>query len=116
MYIFLRKILDFDSSDIFCLHGNAPPPKKKKNTKNKQTRVMLNAELPSAARSIYIQRVETVKQLWPWSSLGITLQNNRNLNQVVLHLLSKFGDPNLNVVMSYRADKLQVENWVKFDF
>ena len=85
-----------------------PPPKKKK--KNKQTRVILNAELPSAAISIYIQRVETVKQSWPWSSLGITLQNNRKLNQDVLHLWSKFGDPNLNVVMSYRADKLQAVN------
>ena len=35
--------------------------------------------------SVYMQRVETVNQLEPWSSLGINNpQNNRDLNQVVL--------------------------------
>ena len=34
--------------------------------------------------------------IWPWRSRSITPQNNRDLNQGLLHLLSKFGDPSLN--------------------
>ena len=34
--------------------------------------------------------------IWPWRSGSITPQNNRDLNQGLLHLLSKFGDPSLN--------------------
>ena len=34
--------------------------------------------------------------IWPWRSLSITPQNNRDLNQGLLHLWSKFGDPSLN--------------------
>ena len=34
--------------------------------------------------------------IWPWRSKSITPQNNRDLNQGVLHLWFKFGDSNLN--------------------
>ena len=76
----------------------------------------------------YMQRMETVKESGPWSSLGTLVvmwlfcisisgetwkfdflkvkfdlegqgqcpQNDRDLNQVILHIWSKFGDPSLN--------------------
>ena len=34
--------------------------------------------------------------IWPWRSRPIIPQNNRALNQGLLHLWSKFGDPSLN--------------------
>ena len=34
--------------------------------------------------------------IWPWRSRSITPQNYRDLNQGLLHLLSKFGEPSLN--------------------
>ena len=34
--------------------------------------------------------------IWPWRSMSITPQNNIDLNQGILHLWSKFGDPRLN--------------------
>ena len=34
--------------------------------------------------------------IWPWRSLSIIPQNNRALNQGLLHLWTKFGDPRLN--------------------
>ena len=34
--------------------------------------------------------------IWPWKSRSIIPQNNRALNQGLLHLWSKFGDPSLN--------------------
>ena len=34
--------------------------------------------------------------IWLWRSKSIATQNNRDLNQVGLHLWSTFGDPNLN--------------------
>ena len=34
--------------------------------------------------------------IWPWRSRSIAPQNNRDLNQGLLHLWSKFGDPSLN--------------------
>ena len=34
--------------------------------------------------------------IWPWGSRTITPQNNRNLNQGILHLWFKYGDPSLN--------------------
>ena len=34
--------------------------------------------------------------IWPWRSRLIAPQNNRDLNQDVLRLWSKFGDPSLN--------------------
>ena len=34
--------------------------------------------------------------IWPWRSQSIFLQNNRDLNQGLLHLLSKFGDLSWN--------------------
>ena len=33
---------------------------------------------------------------WPWRSRSIAPQNNRNLNQCILHLWSKFSYPTLN--------------------
>ena len=33
--------------------------------------------------------------IWPWRSRSIVPQNNRDLNQGLLHLWSKFGDPSL---------------------
>ena len=47
--------------------------------------------------------------IWPWRSRSITPQNNTDLNQGLLHLRSKFGDPSLKWVMSYRSDKLGVD-------
>ena len=35
-------------------------------------------------------------QIWHWRSKSIAPQNNRDLNQGILHLWSKFGDPSLN--------------------
>ena len=35
-------------------------------------------------------------EIWPWRSRSIAPQNNRDLNQVVLHLLAKFGGSSLN--------------------
>ena len=34
--------------------------------------------------------------IWPWSSRSIIPKNNRDLNQGLLHLCSKFGDSSLN--------------------
>ena len=34
--------------------------------------------------------------IWPWRSQSIIPQNNRSLNQGLLYLWSKFGDPSLN--------------------
>ena len=36
--------------------------------------------------------------IWPWRSRSITPQNNIDLNQGLLHLWSKFGDPSLNAL------------------
>ena len=35
--------------------------------------------------------------IWPWRSRSIAPQNNRDLNQVLLHLFFKFGGSSLNV-------------------
>ena len=37
-----------------------------------------------------------LNQNWTWRSRSIAPQNNRDLNQGILHLWSKFGDPSLN--------------------
>ena len=34
--------------------------------------------------------------IWPWRSWSIVPQNNRDLNQGLLHFWSKFGDPSWN--------------------
>ena len=47
-----------------------------------------------------------LSSIWPWRSWSITPQNNRDLNQGILHIWSKFGDPSLN---GYRADKLKID-------
>ena len=36
-----------------------------------------------------------LSNIWPWRSRSIALQNNRDLNQGLLHICSKFGDPSL---------------------
>ena len=54
-------------------------------------------------RSIIIARTNSKwgkirlwSKIWPWRSRSITPKNNRDLNQGLLHLWSKFGDPSLN--------------------
>ena len=49
--------------------------------------------------------------IWPWRSLSIILQTNRDLNQGLFHLWSKFDDPSLNSwwLMSYHMDKLKID-------
>ena len=37
-----------------------------------------------------------LSSIWPWSSRSIAPRNNRDLNQGLLHLWSKFGDSSLN--------------------
>ena len=37
-----------------------------------------------------------LSSIWPWSSRSIIPKNNRDLNQGLLHLWSKFGDSSLN--------------------
>ena len=37
-----------------------------------------------------------LSSIWPWSSRSIIEKNNRDLNQGLLHLWSKFGDSSLN--------------------
>ena len=37
-----------------------------------------------------------LSSIWPWSSRSIVPKNNRDLNQGLLHLWSKFGDSSLN--------------------
>ena len=41
-------------------------------------------------------KIRLSRSIWPWSSRSITPQNNRHLNQGVLHLCFKFGDFSLN--------------------
>ena len=41
-------------------------------------------------------KFDFISQIWPWRSRSIATQNNRDLNQAILHLWSKFGDPSLN--------------------
>ena len=59
---------------------------------------MLN--YPWLLRSVYVQRVETLKQSGLWSSLGITLQNNR-----ILTKLFCTSGPNL-VILAWTDDEL----------
>ena len=37
-----------------------------------------------------------LSSIWPWSSRSIVPKNNRDLNQGLLHIWSKFGDSSLN--------------------
>ena len=58
------------------------------------------------ARKFYI-----LSQIWIWRSMSIAPQNNRDLNQGILHLWSKIGDPSL------KGDELwcgQAQNGVNF--
>ena len=58
-------------------------------------------------------KIWLLSQIWPWRSRSIVPQNNRDLNQVILHLWSKFGDPSL------KGDELwcgQTQNGVNSDF
>ena len=50
-----------------------------------------------------IHEIWTLSKIWPLRSWIITLQNYRDLNQFVLNLWSKFGDPNMSrwCVMSW---------------
>ena len=71
---------------------------------------------PQLPRSAYVQRVVTVKQLGPWSNLGISPQNNKDLNQVILQLWCQCGDLSWNRWWVIRQTNLKLKNWVKFDF
>ena len=42
------------------------------------------------------RKFDFLSKIWPWRSMSISTQNNRDLNQCILHLWSKFGDPSLN--------------------
>ena len=52
------------------------------------------------------RKFDFLSQIWPWRSGSIVLQTNRDLNQGILHLCSKFGD--LEWVMSSGANKLKM--------
>ena len=53
------------------------------------------------------RKFDFLSQIWLWRSRSIATQNNRDLDQAILHLWSKFGEPSFNWVMSYGADKLK---------
>ena len=38
------------------------------------------------------RKFDILSPIWPWRSRSIVPQNNKDLNQGILHLLSKFGD------------------------
>ena len=59
------------------------------------------------------RKFELLSQFWPWRSRSIATQNNRDLNQCILHLWSKFGDPSLN---GWWVMGGQAQNGVNFDF
>ena len=42
-----------------------------------------------------VEKFHCLNQIWPWRSRSIATQNNRDLNQAIFHLWSKFGDPSL---------------------
>ena len=42
------------------------------------------------------RKLDFLNQIWPWMSRTIATQNNRDLNQAIIHLCSKFDDPSLN--------------------
>ena len=42
------------------------------------------------------RKCDLLSQIWPWRSSSVATQNNRYLNQTILHLWTKFGDLNLN--------------------
>ena len=48
------------------------------------------------SRSGETRKFDFLNQIWPWRSRSIAIQNNRDLNQAIFHLWSKFGDPSLN--------------------
>ena len=56
---------------------------------------------------MYFQWGKTWKFDFFKSYWALAPQNHRDLNQGILHLWSKFGDPSLNGV-SYGADKLKM--------
>ena len=59
------------------------------------------------------RKFDFLSQIWPWRSWSIATQITRDLNQCILHLWSKFGDPSLNEwwVMVRTSSK-----WGKFRF
>ena len=42
------------------------------------------------------RKFDFLNQIWPWKSGSIATQNNKDLNQGLLHLWFRFGDPSLN--------------------
>ena len=57
------------------------------------------------------RKFDFLGKIWPWRSRSIAPQNNRDLNQVILHPWSKFDDPTLNGlwVMMWKSSK-----WARF--
>ena len=43
-----------------------------------------------------VRKFDFWSQIWPWRSRSIAPQNNKDINQCILHLWSKFGDPSWN--------------------
>ena len=72
---------------------------------------------------MYFQNGETWKfyflsHIWPWRSTSIAPQNKRDLNQGILYLWSKFGDPSLNgwwVMVRTIQNGVNLDCQVKFD-
>ena len=42
------------------------------------------------------RKFDFLSQIWLWRSRSIAIQNNKDLNQAILHIWSKFGNPSLN--------------------
>ena len=62
------------------------------------------------------RKFDFLSQIWPWRSRSIAPQNNRDHNQRILHLWSKFGDPSLKAWMGDELWCRQALNGVNFDF
>ena len=62
------------------------------------------------------RKFDFLSQIWPWRSRSIAPQNNKDHNQRILHLWSKFGDPSLNAWMGDELWCRQALNGVNFDF
>ena len=62
---------------------------------------------------------------WPWGSMSIAPQNNWGLDQCILHMWSKFGDPNLkgsrviartsSGLTNTRTDRPRDQSWPRVD-
>ena len=60
------------------------------------------------------EKFDFLSNIWPWRSRSIASQNNRDLNQDILHLWSKFGGPSLNGC-GQAQNEVNLDFHVKFD-